>query len=188
MGVLHTVRSPNRCGFISALCGAWLALCSPCAPASTPVPTSASFTVSAVVSSGCWLVGQPGQTSGIGFGLLDFGSHPALRSGTQLAAVSFGAGSPAQLQCTPGVAATMTIDGGQNALGPQRRMRFGTFYLPYTLTTQPGGGTPIAPGVGIAVDATGGPTLLPIYGSLSMPGSGLPAGRYTDTVQIVFSW
>lgn len=155
--------------------------------AATQVPGSANFMVSATVSSGCWVVGNAAQTSGIGFGKLDFGSHPAIQAGNYDAAVGL-AGSPAQLQCTPGSTVTMTIDGGQNAQGSQRRMRFGSHYLPYTLTTQPGGGSVVAPGVGVSVDASAGPTRVPVYGRATAPGSGLPAGQYTDTLQVVFSW
>lgn len=155
--------------------------------ASTQVPTTANFLVSATVSSGCWVVGNAAQTSGIGFGKLDFGSHPAVQAGNYDAAIGMAA-SPAQVQCTPGATVTMTIDSGQNAQGSQRRMRYGSHYLPYTLTTQPGGGTVVAPGVGVSVDASAGPTLVPVYGRATAPGAGLPAGQYTDTVQVVFSW
>ncbi|KQP43664.1 spore coat U domain-containing protein [Pseudorhodoferax sp. Leaf274] len=155
--------------------------------AATQVPTTANFLVSATVSSGCWVVGNVSQTSGIGFGKLDFGSHPAVQAGNYDASIGMAA-SPAQVQCTPGATVTMTIDGGQNAQGSQRRMRFGSYYLPYTLTTQPAGGTVVAPGVGVSVDASAGPTLVPVYGRATAPGAGLPAGQYTDTLQVVFSW
>jgi spore coat protein U-like protein len=158
------------------------------AAAATAVPTTANFLVSATVTAGCWVVGSISQTSGIGFGMLDFGTHPAVQGGTYTAAVGMAGGSPAQVQCTPGATVTMTIDAGQNALGAQRRMRSGAHYLPYHLTTLPGGGVSIAPGTGISVDASAGPTVLPVHGAAVAPGTGLPAGLYTDTVQVVFSW
>ncbi|KQP18424.1 hypothetical protein ASF43_11510 [Pseudorhodoferax sp. Leaf267] len=159
----------------------------PAAQALTTLDNKATFAVNATVSSGCWVVGNVSQTTGVGFGLLDFGSHPAMQAGSYTASIAL-AGSPAQVQCTPGVTATMTIDGGQNAQGAQRRMRFGTYYLPYNLTTLPGGSVLIQPGVGVSVDASAGPTLLPVYGRAIAPGTGLPAGQYTDTLQVVFSW
>jgi spore coat protein U-like protein len=175
-----------RCATLG--CATVLALaCSGLSRANTQVPTTANFLVSATVSSGCWVVGNVSQTSGIGFGKLDFGSHPAVQAGSYDAAIGLAA-SPAQVQCTPGATVTMTIDGGQNAQGGQRRMRFGSYYLPYTLTTQAGGGTVVAPGVGVSVDASAGPTLVPVYGRATAPGTGLPAGNYTDTLQVVFSW
>jgi spore coat protein U-like protein len=167
--------------------GSFVLLGSGASRAATQVPTTANFLVSATVSSGCWVVGNVSQTSGIGFGRLDFGSHPAVQAGNYDAAIGMAA-SPAQVQCTPGATVTMTIDGGQNAQGSQRRMRFGSYYLPYTLTTQSGGGTVVAPGVAVSVDASAGPTLVPVYGRATAPGAGLPAGNYTDTLQVVFSW
>ena len=168
---------------------AWIALCSivSAVQAATPVPTTASFAVTATVSAGCWVVGNATQTVGVGFGTLDFGSHPALEGGSHNAAIGM-AGSPAQVQCTPGASVTMTVDGGQNALAGQRRMRLGSHYLPYDLSTQPGGGTAVLPGASITVDASAGPTLVPVYGRALAPASGLPPGKYTDTVQVVFSW
>lgn len=176
-------------GSVPVWLGVW-GLCSSTVPAlhaATPIPTTASFTVNATVSSGCWVVGNTTQTSGIGFGLLDFGSHPAIQAGNYDATIGM-AGSPAQVQCTPGATVTLTVDGGQNALAGQRRMRFGSHYLPYNLSTLPGGGTAIQPGVAFSVDASAGPTLLPVYGRAIAPGAGLPAGAYTDTLQVVFSW
>lgn len=157
------------------------------ARAGTLVDGTATFTVSATITQGCWVVGNPTQTSNVGFGRLDFGTHPAIQAGLYDAVIGM-AGSPAQVQCTPGTAATMSIDAGQNALGSQRRMRSGAHYVAYTLTTQPGGGTVLAPGVGVGVNASAGPTLVPVYGRATAPGSGLPSGVYTDTLQVVFSW
>jgi spore coat protein U-like protein len=131
------------------------------------------------------VVGNVSQTSGIGFGKLDFGSHPAVQAGNYDAAIGMAA-SPAQVQCTPGATVTMTIGGGQNAMGGQRRIGYGGSYLPYMLTTQPGCGAVVAPGVGVSVDASAGPTLVPVYGRATTPGAGLPAGNYTDTLQVIF--
>ena len=159
------------------------------APAATPIPTTAAFSVNAAVSAGCLVVGNPSQTSGVGFGMLDFGSHAAIASGTSTASLGMNAGNMAQIQCTPGTAATVTLDGGQHAQGSQRRMKFGSSsYLPYTLYTSPSLSTPLPPNVGVAVDTSAGTMTLPVYGVATLPGGGLPAGQYTDTVQVLFSW
>lgn len=174
-----------RLAVIAMLCG----LLAPAGQAVTTIPTSASFPVSATISSGCLVVGNPSQTSGVGFGKLDFGTHPATMGGTVNASLSMNAGSMAQVQCTPGVTVTMTLDGGQNASGSQRRMKLGTSsYLPYALFSAPGGTTPLMPGVGVSVNASSGPITLPVYGVATMPSAGLPAGQYSDTVQVMFSW
>lgn len=168
----------------------WGSACLPVlAPAATPIPTTAAFSVNAAVSAGCLVVGNPGQTTGVGFGMLDFGARAAISSGTSTAALGMSAGSMAQIQCTPGTAATVTLDGGQHAQGAQRRMKFGSsYYLPYTLYTSASMATPLSPNVGVPVDTSAGTLTLPVYGVATLPGSGLPAGQYTDTVQVLFSW
>lgn len=159
------------------------------AQATTPIPSSANFAVNATVSSGCLVVGNPSQTTGVGFGKLDFGTQPAILGTTVNASLSMNAGSMAQIQCTTGVSVTMTLDGGQNALGNQRRMKLApNNYLPYTLYSTGGSAVPLLPGVGFSITASSSPMTLPVYGTATLPGGGVPAGQYTDTVQVVFSW
>lgn len=157
--------------------------------AATPIPTAATFQVSAVVTVGCLVVGNPTQVSGVQFGLLDFGSHSALSSTPIATTLSAGSGLLAQLQCTPGAAVTVTLDGGQNASGGQRRLRMGSGnYLPYTLYTSASKTTAYTPGVGVPMDTSTGTVSLTVHGVASPPGSGLPAGQYSDTVQVTFGW
>lgn len=155
--------------------------------AATPVPTTASFQVSATVVLGCWVVGNTSQTSGIQFGTLDFGSHPAMQAGTYSGAIGL-AGSPVQVECTPNTAVSLAIDGGLHVLDNQRRMRNGSHFVAYTLTTQPGGGTVLHPGVGVTMDVSGGAAVLPVYGQAVTPGAGVPGGLYTDVLQVLISW
>ncbi len=159
------------------------------AQAAMQIPTTATFTVNATVVAGCMVVGNPTQTSGIGFGMLDFGSHPAILGANINASVSMSGGSMAQIQCTSGVPVTMTLDGGQNASGSQRRMKLApNHYISYNLHATASGNSPIAPGVGISVNTNNGVMTLPVWGIASVPASGLPAGQYSDTVQVLFSW
>ena len=160
-----------------------------CVYATTPVPTTATFAVNATVVAGCMVVGNPSQTSNIGFGMLDFGTHPAVLGADINASISMSGGSMAQIQCTHGVAVTMTLDGGQNASGTQRRMKLApNHYIPYALYAASNGSSPIAPSVGLAINTTQGAMTLPVWGIASLPASGLPAGQYSDTVQVLFSW
>ncbi len=167
-----------------AICGLWPAI----GGTATPIATSASFAVNAIVSTGCLVVSNPTQVSGVQFGTLDFGSQSAVSGATATAWLSAGGGSMAQVQCTSGATVTITFDSGLNALGNQRRLRRGTSYVPYNLYTSAGMGTSYTPGVGIPLDTTVGATTLPVYGRALPPPSGLPAGQYTDTVQVTLSW
>ncbi|WP_051391656.1 Csu type fimbrial protein [Rhodoferax saidenbachensis] len=160
-----------------------------CAHAATPVPTTATFAVNATVVAGCMVVGNPSQTTGVGFGMLDFGTHSAVTNTNINTSMGLSGGSMAQMQCTSGVAVTMTLDGGQNASGTQRRMKMApNYYIPYSLQASASGNSAIAPGVGVTINTTNGVMTLPVWGIASPPGSGLPAGQYSDTVQVLFSW
>ena len=179
---MYRLIAATAVGLYGPLCG-WGAL------AATPIPTTASFAVSATVTAGCMVVGNPSQTSGVGFGMLDFGSQPGVLSTTVSTTVSMSGNGMAQMQCTSGVPVTMTIDGGQNASGSQRRMkRAPNYYVPYALYAAAGGNSPIAPGSPMSVNTSNGAMTLPVWGIASPPGTGLPAGQYSDTVQVLFSW
>ncbi|APW38272.1 hypothetical protein RD110_14615 [Rhodoferax koreense] len=156
--------------------------------AATPIPTTATFAVNATVQSGCLVVGSPTQSSGVSFGMLDFGTQSAVAGTVSTASLSASGGSMALVQCTPGAAVSVTLDGGLNALGAQRRLRMGNNYLPYQLYLSAAMTTTYHPGVAVPI-ATGSAAMsLPVYGVATPPRSGLPAGQYSDTVQVVFSW
>ncbi|WP_295956861.1 spore coat U domain-containing protein [Rhodoferax sp.] len=174
-----------RCLLFFALAG-WGASM---ALAATPIPTTASFAVNATVLPGCLVVGNTTQTAGVGFGMLDFGTHSAAASGTMSASLTASGGSMAQVQCTPGAAVMVTMDGGLHVLGSQRRLKMGAnSYLPYALYISSSMSTPFQPGVGVSVDTSAGAMTLPVYGVATWPSGGLPGGQYSDTVQVVFSW
>lgn len=159
------------------------------AVAATPVPTTATFAVNATVQPGCLVVGNPGQLGGVGFGMIDFGTHSAVASTMISATLSAGGGSMAQVQCTPGAAVTVTLDGGLHAQGGQRRLKMGSnHYLPYSLYTSSAMATSFQPGVGVPMTAGAAAMNLPVYGVATPPGAGLPAGQYSDTVQVIFGW
>ncbi len=158
------------------------------APAAT-IPTGARFSVGATVQNGCLVAGNPAQTAGLAFGQIGFGTWPALATGRQTAALGPAGGSQALLQCTAGTTVQLLLDAGQHALGSQRRLANGAgYFLPYDLTLASTGNQPVLPNVavGLALGAT--PQALPLQGSVVLPGTGVAAGTYTDTVQVTVSW
>lgn len=66
--------------------------------------TTATFQVSATVTSGCLVVG-----GGSNYGALNFGTFAALATGTVTAQLS---ANPVTLQCTPGITLSMQVGGG----------------------------------------------------------------------------
>jgi spore coat protein U-like protein len=172
-----------------AIASLTLALCATPAGAATPIATTAAFAVNATVQTGCMVVGNVTQTTGIAFGLLDFGTQSAVAGTVATASLSASGGTMAQVQCTPGAAVSVAMDGGLHAVGSQRRLKTtSNHYLPYTLFVSSAMTTPYPSGVNVPI-AVGNNTInLPVFGIATPPGTGLPAGQYTDTVQVVFSW
>lgn len=157
-------------------------------PADTPLPTVATFTVSAQVVPGCGIVGRT-ASSGLNFGTLDFGSHPAVATGRVESQARLG-GAALQLECSPDSRVDITVDGGLHGEGGAQRnvqLAGGDQRIPYSLYSDAALSRPLAIGQPISLTVSG--TIdLPIYGVLSLPGPGAPAGLYTDTVRVTLSY
>lgn len=77
--------------------------------------TTSTFQVTAQIVAGCLVVG--GVTA---YGVLDYGTSSALSTATL--STSLG-GSTVTFQCTPGVALSMSLDGGQNSASGTRNLK-----------------------------------------------------------------
>jgi len=178
--------APHR--FLTPLLPLWALL--PTAPA-TPaaIPTQATFAVNAAIVRGCMVAGAAGQVTGLGFGSIDFGTHSAVRTGTETRLAGSGAGGQALIQCTPGTAVQVAADAGQHAQGSQRRLsnNAGAF-VPYALALAAGTTTALVPNVPASLTLGAVAAALPLQGTVTFPGFGLPSGVYTDTVQVTLSW
>jgi len=152
-----------------------------CLPMPLAAITSQTLVVNATVAAGCLVVG--GVTS---YGTLDFGSYANSSTSTVVAQMP---STGVRLQCTPGVALNMTVDGGQyNASGRRLQRSGGTQQVGYQLFRDAGLSQALPIGQSVAVvysDATN--ISLPIYGRLVLPGN-LPSGQYSDVLQVQLSW
>ena len=146
--------------------------------------TTSTFTVTAQVVAGCLVVG--GVTS---YGTLDYGSQSALSKG--LLSTSLG-GTTVTFQCTPGVAMSMSLDGGQNSASGTRNLKrtSGTQVLAYQLYRDAAYSQSlgIAQSVNVPYLSTNANAItLPIYGYMQLPGN-RPGGIYSDVVQVQLSF
>ncbi|ALB63139.1 fimbrial protein [Cronobacter condimenti 1330] len=161
-------------GLLAVLCGGAQAV------------TTQSFQVSATITAGCSVVTGSGGT----FGTLDFGT----RSGAESTRVStsFVPSSSLLIACTPGVALSMAIDGGQNYGASVRNMvrGGGTDRVPYRLYTSSSLNAASEIGVNQAVSiasVNSNNISLPIFGAAQLTGFS-PAGTYTDRLTVTLSW
>ena len=149
-------------------------------PVSLLAVTSQSFQVSATITPGCLVA-----TGGTNYGSLAFGSYSALATSTASVALT----SSVVLQCTPGVALSMTVDGGlYNSSGRRMQLDSGTAKVAYQLfrdaaLSQSLG---ISQSVSVAYSNANNITL-PIYGRVQLPGN-TPGGTYSDTLQVQLTW
>ena len=147
-------------------------------------PSGCPFQVQAIIQNGCLVSGSTGTPV---FGTLNFGTQSTLS--TQTVNASLVANASYQLNCTPNMSLTMSLDGGQNYSGGRRLARTGGGTLLYQLYSDAAYQNAIGlnQAVTIASVGTGNNITLPIYGRLTLPGNARP-GTYTDTVVVTLSW
>lgn len=163
---------------------AWLLWLLGVVPAAQAITTQ-SFQVSASIVPGC----SVSSGSGGVYGTLNFGSY----SGTSSAAVqaAFTANGALSIACTPGVALSMSINGGQNYTTQRRLVRSGAAdAVPYRLYSN--SNLSVASEIGVnqsvSVSYTNSNNItLPIYGVAQLTGFS-PAGVYTDQLSVTLSW
>lgn len=155
------------------------------------------------LTAGCMVAGSAGATAGVNFGTLDFGTRPGTFTGIVTATPSGaeGVSGPTQLVCSPEVLG-ISIQVGPGAYAGQgtgigtgsRAMRNGSTaaYVPYELYRDAGHTHPYPAGTaitGVNVPANGAAFSLPIHGQINKSNpAALPAGMYTDTLQVTVTY
>lgn len=154
-------------------------------------PTTGTLQVSAQILSGCRVVGQRMQTTGIDFGTVDFGSHPSIFV-APLTARSQGPLGTLQLTCIGIVSASVSISAGMHAQGNQRQLASGVNRVPYDLYADGSFNVPFTAAAErtLVVSPTGSVATvdLTIYAKVHSTPGGYATGSYQDNVQITVSW
>lgn len=163
----------------------WLILSGMMARQEAVAITTQSFTVGATITPGCVVASGSGGV----LGTLNFGTRSGVQSG-QLT-TSFVPNAALALGCTPGVALSMSINGGQNYSTVRNMQRSGgTERVPYRLYSSSSLAANSEIGVNQAVSiayTNSNNITLPIFGAAQLTGMS-PAGTYTDQLTVTLSW
>ncbi|MDU9393987.1 spore coat U domain-containing protein [Pseudomonas japonica] len=158
-----------------------LALVAAVVPATLDAATSSTFLVNATIQAGCLVVGGVSN-----YGNLDFGSYSALSTAAATTALG---GTTVTLQCTPGTTLNMAVDGGQNNNGSRNLKRgTGSNLQVYQLFRDAAFSQALGINQSVAVSYSDPTAIkLPIYARAQLSGA-LPAGTYTDVLQVTLTW
>lgn len=147
--------------------------------------TTQTFTVGATIAPGCSVASGSGGV----FGSLNFGTRTGVQTGQ--VSTSFVPGASLSLGCTPGVALSMSINGGQNYSTVRNLQRTGgTDRVPYRLYSSStlAANTEIGVNQSVSVAYTDSNNIaLSIFGAATLTGFS-PAGTYTDQLTVTLSW
>jgi len=147
--------------------------------------TKQTFQISATIVRGCSVVSGTGGE----LGMLNFGT----RSGAALGTIStqFVPNTALSLACTPGVALTMTIDGGQHYASVRNMQRAqGAERVPYRLysSSSLAANSEIVVNQQVAIPVTdAGNIALTLFGVAQLTALS-PAGVYNDQLTVTLSW
>ena len=154
------------------------------APAAEAV-TSQSFKVSATIVPGCAVATGSGGV----LGTLDFGTHNGVESAP--VSTSFVPNGALSIACTPGVALSMSINGGQKYSTVRRMKRSnGADVVGYRLYSSSSLAANSDIGVNQAIPVTysnSNNIALPLFGVALLTGFS-PAGTYSDQLTVTLSW
>ncbi|WP_318368403.1 spore coat U domain-containing protein [Enterobacter sp.] len=154
-------------------------------PGAAKAVTTQTFQVGATIEAGCSVASGTGGV----LGSLNFGTHTGVESGR--VTTSFVPNSALSLACTPGVALSMSINGGLHYASVRNMQRSGgTEVVPYRLYRS----NTFAANSEIGVDQTLSVTYtdsnniaLTLFGAAQLTGFS-PAGNYSDQLTVTLSW
>lgn len=147
--------------------------------------TTQQFRVNATITPGCSVMAGTGSV----LGTLNFGTRSGVERGQ--VSTSFVPNGALSIACTPGVALSMTIDGGQYYTSVRNMQRSGgTQRVAYRLysSSSLGANSEIGVNQAIPVAYTNSNNIaLPLFGVALLTGFS-PAGNYSDQLTVTLSW
>jgi spore coat protein U-like protein len=160
------------------------------ATASFAATANGTLGVNAVVGVGCQV--NNGVSSGsINFGNLSFGNIYAISSQNVDGQTTGSGNGSIVMECSTGTAFTISLDNGQHFTSGTRAMANSTnsaVLLNYALYQNSARTVPWTSASPLTATSTGVATTYDVYGRIPGGQSGITAGTYNDTVQVVITW
>jgi spore coat protein U-like protein len=156
-----------------------------CGATSATAETLKSFQVSAVVANGCSVTTSGGASS---WGSIDLGTVSGITNGTVQAGLLANGTAGIQIDCTPGMTASVTADTGLNpSSGGVRQLASGTSKVPYQLYAN-GSNTPwTTNAIALSFPVGTSHMSVPVVAKATLAGA-TKAGAYADTVRVTLTW
>jgi spore coat protein U-like protein len=156
-----------------------------CGATSATAETLKSFQVSAVVANGCSVTTSGGASS---WGSIDLGTVSGITNGTVQASLLANGTAGIQIDCTPGMTASVTADTGLNpSSGGVRQLASGTSKVPYQLYAN-GSNTPwTTNAIALSFPVGTSHMSVPVVAKATLAGA-TKAGAYADTVRVTLTW
>lgn len=152
--------------------------------------TTGTIGVTLNVTSACVINGANALQASAGtVGTIRFPDQPGIFGNIDADLVGTGQSGAMSVLCSPGASPVLTIGSGQNDAAGRHRLASNGNTLPYRLFSDAARTTELTINHQIALPvATSTATLVPIYARVTSNGAVIPAGAYSDTVQVTLSW
>lgn len=150
--------------------------------------TSGTIDVELTITNACVVNGATSVSSSFGNGgKILFADQPGLFADVDGQLV--GSLGNLSVKCSPGVSPTLTVGSGANDQSGNRRLKSGSNTVAYHLYSDSARLTEISVGTALPLGTLSTAAVgVPIYARVNSGGNLLPAGTYTDTVQVTLSW
>ncbi|MBA2934769.1 spore coat protein U domain-containing protein [Sphingomonas sp. CGMCC 1.13654] len=156
-----------------------------CGATSATAETSKAFQVSAVVANGCSVTTSGGASN---WGSIDLGTVSGVTSGTVQASLLSNGTAGIQIDCTPGMTASVSADTGLNPTsGGVRQLVSGTSKVPYLLYANGSNTAWTTNAIALSFPVGTSHLSMPVVAKATLSGA-TKAGAYADTVRVTLSW
>lgn len=150
---------------------------------------SGTIGVSLNILAACAVNGGSSTATMGRIGTIAFTDQSGVFGNADATMVAQGSTNAVTVLCTPGLAPQITVGAGLNDAANVRRLAYLGNNVAYRLYSDATRQDEITIGKQISLGTAGTTALtLPIYARASSNGLALPAGTYTDTVQVTLSW